>query len=106
MSQVGLDIDSPLGGVCPGDDHRADVSGPGAGYILPAMMARKFIGETASKVICLADIYRIPTSVSRLVARDVDAADGIERDVSQCEVLKLILRTTHPGPNEGRDGVD
>jgi hypothetical protein len=48
MAQIGLDFESPLGGVRPGNDHCADVTGPGAGYVLPSVMARKFVGEATT----------------------------------------------------------
>ena len=106
MAQIGLDGDSILGGVVPAYDHCADVSGPGAGYILPPMMARKFIGEASAKVVCLADIYRIPAAVRGLAAEDVDAADRIERDVPEREVLEFIRRAAKAPPHKARGGVD
>lgn len=48
----------PPYGPPPLDGEIADVSGPPTGNA--SAMRRKFIGETAQKVVNLADIYRIP----------------------------------------------
>jgi hypothetical protein len=106
MTQIGLDFDPPLGGIVSANDHSADMGGPCAGYVLPPVMMRKFIGETAAKVICLADIYRIPTSVSSKSAEDVDSTDRIECDRSEFEVFKLVRFSADAIPSKGRLGVD
>jgi hypothetical protein len=77
----------------------ADVCGPGAGYVIPLVMRKKFIGETASKVVCLAHIYRMPMIAGRL-AENVDAAYGVKRNAINGEVLKFVPRTTGPSPND------
>jgi len=58
-----VSFDSNAFGIPASDDHRADVCGPGAGYAIPLMMGRKFFGQTAAKVVRLADIYRIPSLI-------------------------------------------
>jgi hypothetical protein len=73
--------DSHSFGVAPGDNHRADMHGSGAGYIIPLMMRKKFIGETTPKVVCLSNIYRVP-----------DAFYGIKRNAINGKVLKFVAR--------------
>jgi len=90
MAQIGLDFETPLGGVRPGHDHCADVTGPGAGYVLPLMMARKFIGETTTKVVRLSDVYRIPPAVCGEVAENIDASNLVKCDFPKFEVFKLV----------------
>lgn len=112
MTQIGLDIELTLGGVRPADDHCADVCGPGAGYVLPSVVGRKFIGETSAKIVRLADIfrladiYRMPPAIGGLIAKDVHPADLVKRDVSKCEVLKFVLGPAVPRPHETWGGVD
>jgi hypothetical protein len=104
MTQIGLD--SHPFGVPASDDHCADVSGPRPGYVDNTMVSRKFIGETTAKVVRLSNIYRIPKAISPLMAEDVNAADGVERDVPDPVVVEFVPRTARPDPNETRVRVD
>jgi hypothetical protein len=104
MAQISLD--SHPFGIPACDDHCADVRGSGAGYVTQPMVARKFIGETAAKVVRLSNIYRIPKPILPLMAEDVDAANGIECDDSEFEVLKFVGRPASPPSSKPRKGVD
>ncbi len=97
MTKIGFD--SQPFGVPATDDHRADVCGPGAGYAVPLMMGRKFIGQTSSKVVRLANICRIPATVSPLGTEDINAADLIEGNSPDCKVLKFVGSPVQAGPN-------
>lgn len=94
-----ISFDSQSFGVV-GDHERADVCGSGAGYVVPLVMRKKFIGETASKVVCLANIYRVPLPIYSLFAEDIDTAYGVKRNAINGEVLKFVSRTTGPSPND------
>jgi hypothetical protein len=58
------------------NDQSANVSGPMSAYCAPAMMRRKFIGETTQKVVRLANIYRMPGAYGRGLTEDVSAWNG------------------------------
>jgi hypothetical protein len=104
MTKVGFDS-NPFGTpAC--DDPGADMCSPGAGYVTHPMVTRKFIGETAAKVIRLSDIYRIPSPILSLVAEDVDASNGIKCNGPEFEVLKFVRRAADPPPRKPREGVD
>jgi hypothetical protein len=96
MTQIGFD--SHPFGVPASDDHGADVSGASPGYVCYPMVSRKFIGEASAKVVCLANIYRIPEPILPLMAKDVDARDGVEGHVSNPVVVKFVPRTARPEP--------
>jgi hypothetical protein len=87
------------------DDHRADVRGPGAGYVFPSMMARKFIGKTAGKVVRLSDIYRIPKPIGALFAEDVDSANEV-KDSADGVVLEFVSSATFASPDKAGEGLD
>jgi hypothetical protein len=70
------------------------------------MVPRKFLGQTTQKVVCLADIYRIPAAVRPLQAKDIDAANGVECDISEFKVLEFVSHSAITGPNKTRNGVD
>ena len=106
MTQIGFDIEPPLGGVVSADDHCADVSGPGAGHIIPAFMRRRIIGKTDAKIVRLADIYRVPATVRGKTAEDVYAADGIPCDAPERKVLEFVRGSAGPVPRKTRNGVD
>jgi hypothetical protein len=72
-----ISFDSQALGISTLDDQGADVSGPMSAYAVPIMVRRKFIGETAQKIVCLSDIYRIPGAYGRGFAEDVGSGDGI-----------------------------
>lgn len=95
MSQISFD--GHACGIPATDNHCADVSGPGAANCVPPMVRRKFIGQTAQKVVRLADIYRIPKTIGALTAKDVDAADSIE-DGTNRVVLEFVRRTAKALP--------
>lgn len=97
MPQIGLDIQP--GGFPPGDDHSAYVSGPGAANSPPLMMQRKFIGETAGKIVALSDVFRVPNPVRSTSAEDVNARNRIE-DSPDRVVLKLVLNSADASPNK------
>jgi hypothetical protein len=103
MTEIGFDSDSF--GVPASDDHCADVCGPGAGYAVPSMMRRKFLGQTATKIVRLADIYRIPATIRPFLAEDVDAANLVERH-TDCVVLEFVSRPARASPNDAREGID
>jgi hypothetical protein len=105
MAQIGFDSHSF--GVAPGDNHCADMRGPGAGYVIPLMMRKKFIGETMPKVVRLSNIYRVPPPiVPPLFAEDIDASHGIKRNAINGKVLKFVARPAESGPNEDRAAIE
>lgn len=57
MTKIGLDAHSF--GVPSFDCEGGDVSGPMSAYAVPSVMGRKFVGETAGKVVRLSHIFRI-----------------------------------------------
>jgi hypothetical protein len=72
---------------------------------IPAMVRRKFVGETAQKIVRLSDIYRVPIAVEGDFAEKIDSGpfeingpDGMQ--------LKLISSTACPRTENGSDGVD
>jgi len=83
-----VSFDSNAFGIPASDDHRADVCGPGAGYAIPLMMGRKFFGQTAAKVVRLADIYRIPSLICGELAKNVNATDGVEGNATDGKVRR------------------
>lgn len=85
-------------GYAPMNYERADVCGPGAGNAVQPVVRRKFIGETAAKVIRLADIYRIPQGVVPLPTEDINASHLIEGDVTDAVVLEFVCRASGPSP--------
>jgi hypothetical protein len=104
MTQIGFDFETPLGGVVSANDHCTNVGGPCAGYILPPMMVRKFVGETAAKVVRLSDIYRIPPSVGGKVAEDIHSANGVKGNLAELKVFELVRFPADSVPSEGRFG--
>ncbi len=72
MTKIGLD--SQALGVPSFNNEGSDVSGPMSAYAVPAMMGRKFIGETTQKVVRLSNIFRIPQPTGRR-AEDIDAGE-------------------------------
>jgi hypothetical protein len=103
MTQISLDSQSF--GVSASDDQRADVCGPGAGYVWPTMMRRKLIVQAALKVVRLSDVYRIPKTVSGTAAEDVDTGDRVKGH-ADCVVLKFVSRSAKPSPDEDGEGLD
>jgi hypothetical protein len=97
MTEIGLNS-QPVG-VPATHDHCADVCGPGAGYAVPPMVVRKFIGQTTSKVVRLADVIRVPQSVGTLTTKNINSADRIEHHATDCKVPKFVPSTAEPGPN-------
>jgi hypothetical protein len=104
MTQVGFDSHSF--GVAASDDHCADMRGPSAGYVIPLIMRKKFIGETTPKVVRLANIYRVPQPILSLLAEDIDASRWVKRNAINGKVLKFVARPTESGPNKDRAAVD
>lgn len=90
MSEVGLDIEAFR--EHSGNMQRAYVRGPGGNNALPGVMLRKFIGETAGKVVRLADIYRLPFVVRDLTAKNIDAGNNAIRG-TDAVVLHFIRRS-------------
>jgi hypothetical protein len=74
MAEIGFDLQAL--GISTLDDQSANVSGPMSAYAIPTMVRRKFIGETAQKIVCLSDIYRIPGAYGRSVAEDINSWKG------------------------------
>jgi hypothetical protein len=74
MAEIGFD--SHALGISTLDDQSADVSGPMSAYTIPMMVRRKFIGETAQKIVCLSNIYRIPGAYRCRFAEDVNSWKG------------------------------
>lgn len=97
MTKISLDIKP--GGEPPIDDHCADVRGPGAASVLELMMRRKFIGQASTKIVRLADIYRIPTSVASQANKHVYTGNGVKLD-ADCVVLEFIPRAADAGPDQ------
>jgi hypothetical protein len=89
MTQISFDA-QPLG-VASVDTEGTYVGGPLAFGAFPAMMRRKFIGETAQKVVRLADIYRMPRICRPGFAEDVDARDG-EKDGPDRVQIESVFR--------------
>jgi hypothetical protein len=96
MTKVSFDSDSL--GFPASDGHCADVRGPSAGYVIPLMMGKKFIGETAKKIVRLSDIYRIP-KCRPLQAKDVDAGDRVEFHSAEGKVLEFVPRAALADPD-------
>ena len=92
-------------GVPASDDHCADVRGPGAGNGIPTMMRSKFIGQTAAKVVCLSDIYRVPKPISALTTENINAADRVKSH-SDSMVLKLVPSSASARPDKRRERLD
>ena len=99
MTQIRLDIEPPLGGVAAADDHSADVRGPGAGYAIPPMMRRKFVGQTATKVVRLSDILRVPSAVRSEFAENVNASYGVPGNAVDRVVIEFVPRAVYAGPD-------
>jgi hypothetical protein len=97
MTQIGFDTHAC--GVPADGDHCADVRGPGAGNAFHPMVARKFVGETSPKIVCLSHIYRIPQPVRSLAAKNVNAGNGIEVYGSDLKVLKFVPRAASARPD-------
>jgi hypothetical protein len=97
LSKVGLDPETFA--LIHGDMQGAYVSSPIGNNAFPAMMRRKFIGETTAKVVRLANIYRIPSSVRPKLAKDIDSWSG-QVDGSNGMMLEFIRRSALPQPNE------
>lgn len=93
-----ISFDSQSCGVV-GDHERADVRGPGSANACPPMMRRKFIGQTAEKIVCLAHIYRMPTTIAGRLAEKIDASNRVEH-CSDRVVLEFITRAAGPSPND------
>jgi hypothetical protein len=96
MTQIGFN--SLPFGVPAGDDHSADVRGPGAGYSVPLMMRRKFIGDSTTKVVCLSNIYRLPQERD-LSTENVDSPNWVEGNPSECKVLEFVFRAAGTAPD-------
>jgi len=73
MTKVGLNNESV--GLGTAGPHGAYVCRTSFDDGIPTMMRREFVGETAQKVVCLADIYRVPRCGVRLTAKDVNAGN-------------------------------
>ena len=73
MTKIGFDLDTL--GVPALNGSGGDMCGPMTAYAIPSMMGRKFIGETAQKVVRLADIFRIPKPIDGHAAKNVDAGE-------------------------------
>lgn len=89
MTEIGFD--SKTQGVVAGHMESADVRGPGGPNAFPSMVRRKFVGETAVKIVRLSDIYRIPVAVMGKLGEDVDARTN-KVDGADGVVLKFIPR--------------
>lgn len=59
MPEIGFDRNAV--GISSEYAKGADVRGPGGNNAIPSMMLPKLIGETAGKVVSLANIYRVPS---------------------------------------------
>jgi hypothetical protein len=79
------------------------VRGPlGTNAVYP-VVRRKFVGQTAAKVVSLADIYRLPSEAVGL-AKDIDSRKG-EVAGANLVVFKLVDRALRPSPvNDDREG--
>jgi len=95
IPKVGLNLDALER---TGDVQGSYVRGPGGPNALPAMVRRKFIGKTAGKVVCLSDIYRVPTPLAGGATEDVNAASGAVERTDGVQ-LKLVSCTGCPAPD-------
>jgi hypothetical protein len=95
MTQIGFD--SQAVGFQPGHMQRADVSGPGGDNALPAMMRRRVLAQSGTKVVCLADVYRLSLTASERFAKNVDAGAGMVDD-PECGILKFIGSSARSSP--------
>jgi len=102
MTEIGFNSQS-FGVV--GDNECADVRGPGSANVCPPMVRRKFIGQPAGKIVRLAHIYRMPTTVAGRLAENVDASNRVEHR-SDRVVLEFVTRAAGPGPNDDGTGAD
>jgi len=74
MTQISLNS-QPLG-FSSIDTEGTYVGGPVTFGALPTMVRRKFIGQTAQKVVRLADIYRVPRVERSAFAGNIHSGNG------------------------------
>jgi hypothetical protein len=104
MTEVGFDSNSF--GVAASDDHCADMRGPSAGYVIPSIMRKKFIGDTTPKVVRLSNIYRVPQPIFSLSAEEHSSSEAVLKTavfacgqpetMSECSSHSLIDIKTRP----------
>jgi hypothetical protein len=70
MSEVRLDLNAL--GVSSEHMQSADVCGPSSSNAIPGVMPRKLIGETAGKIVRLANIYRVPSAHRSRFTKDIN----------------------------------
>ena len=100
MAQIGLDLETFR--QTTGNMDGTYVRGPGGDHAIPAVMTRKFIGETAMKVVSLSHIYRVPAPEVRAPAEDVGAGDGV---VSGADRVVVEFVSLPRGPRPDDDGI-
>jgi len=98
MSQVGLDIKTFL--EQSGDMQGTYVRGPGGDNAIPAVVTRKFIGETTPKVVRLSHIYRIPPAQLWGSTENINAGQSVIGGCANGMVLKFVLPSGSTRPNK------
>ena len=102
MAKIGLDLETFR--QTADNMQGAYVRGPGGDNAIPTMVMRKFIGETATKIVRLANIYRIPAK-RRTFAEDVHPRSNVV-DGADCVVLGFVSRSGNAVPHdEFEDGL-
>lgn len=103
MAEIGFDLQSQ--GIMSGDVQSADVRGPGGSNAFPAVMRSKLIGETARKVVCLSDIYRVPIAIDRTATEDIDTGP-LQINYRNRMQLELVSTEACSNPDNDRSRVD
>ena len=78
------------------DVESADVCGPEGPNALPLMMEGEFTSEATPEIICLANISRVPISIGRHLAEDVDARSLKVRDADLIKLESVNLPKAAP----------
>ena len=92
MTEIGFD--SQALGISTLDDQSANVSGPMSAYCVPAMMRRKFIGDTTQKVVYLSHIYRMPGVYGRGFTESAGVAHLEEPRLETLAIVRAPQSTT------------
>jgi hypothetical protein len=95
VPEIGFDV--PTQGIPSGDVESADVCSPTSDNAIQLVVFPKFIGDASEKVVRLADIHRIPVSVERLLAENVNAREGVISGPDGMEV-KAVAFTSRSKP--------
>ena len=95
MTQIGFDRETQGSPVVVGHMQCADVCSPGGPNAFPAVVKRQVSGETAGKIVRLANVHRSP-----LVCRDhaTEQVDTGTRQVRGPDRVKVHVISSPAGP--------